>query len=1107
VAAACRGTPTTALPAQFAEETASPVSSTALPVQTQELVPSPQATALLPSASIPSASDTPDPRTDPAGALLYSNFPTGLGDVGFTATYDLRAEPQENFDYGLETARSFGTLNVVDYTTGAIDMEAHVSFSISTFGQDIHVIKTGDQAWARAAAMQWQALPADALTSSDWERMVWGGWHPLNALEPFDSAVEVTWVEDMLLDGELVHHLHVVFDPDKMRHLSDTAKARYEYQWVSLLDDPGLFGDATSVDVQAEVWLAADDLAAKQVDMRIMITSTEDASSSNETIWTITRTIRFDADAANAIVEPIFDADGTPTDCGKVTEIPEAECGALVALYQSTGGETWDEVDGWLVGDQPCSWGGVTCRDGHVVWLFLPQAGLTGALPLELGNLRWLQVFHLSHNDVTAPLPRELGALADLQALDLSWNSALAGTLPDEFGNLHSLRELNLGLSGLRGPLPEGLTNTKLTYLDLDGTRLCVPDDPRFRAWVTSIDDLGLGTQYAGVESIYCKPQPGEPVGTPCTAAVPAIHADWSSITNANFVSDMAFDKSGALWAVGSGGAVRWDPEATACVKYTVDQGLASNELNAVAVGPDGALWIGSEGGGASRLDGAGWITYTQADGLASNKVRAIAVAPDGEVWLGTDRGASRFDGETWTTYTTADGLASDSVGSIAIAPDGAVWLGTVGAGWQSPAGLGASRFDGQTWKTYTMADGLAGDKVNAITVALDGALWFGTDGGASRLDDEVWTTYTTLQGLAGNDVYAIAAAPDGVLWFGTGSGASSFGGEVWTTYTTADGLADKTVEAVAVAPDGAAWFGTPGGGLSRFDGQTWITHRTADGLVANGISSIAVAADGAMWIGAAGDGGGVSRLDGETWTTYTKADGLASENVSAVAIAPDDAVWFGTYESGVSRFDEEVWERHLRGLLVWDIAVAPDDTLWFGTIMGAYRFDGQEWMVYDEADGMASDNVSAVAIAADGVLWFVTDGGVSSYDDGVWTTYTKDDGLVSGRVWDVEVAPDGVLWFGGDGGVSRFDGRAWTTYTADDGLASNGVNTIAVTPDGVLWFGTDSGASRFDGETWTTYNTVDGLADNQVSAIVLGPDGIVWFATNGGVARYATTR
>jgi hypothetical protein len=39
----------------------------------------------------------------------------------------------------------------------------------------------------------------------------------------------------------------------------------------------------------------------------------------------------------------------------------------------------------------------------------------------------------------------------------------------------------------------------------------------------------------------------------------------------------------------------------------------------------------------------AGWTTYTTADGLASNQVKAVAIGPDGAVWFGTGCGVSRY--------------------------------------------------------------------------------------------------------------------------------------------------------------------------------------------------------------------------------------------------------------------------------------------------------------------------------------------------------------------------------------------------------------------------------------------------------------------------------
>lgn len=57
--------------------------------------------------------------------------------------------------------------------------------------------------------------------------------------------------------------------------------------------------------------------------------------------------------------------------CDSVTEIPTAECQALVDLYNGTNGSSWTNRTGWLVTYTPCSWYGVTCQGGHVLMLDL----------------------------------------------------------------------------------------------------------------------------------------------------------------------------------------------------------------------------------------------------------------------------------------------------------------------------------------------------------------------------------------------------------------------------------------------------------------------------------------------------------------------------------------------------------------------------------------------------------------------------------------------------------------------------------------------------------------------------------------------------------------
>jgi formylglycine-generating enzyme required for sulfatase activity len=470
-------TPPAAETVTLTEATRVSISSTAA------AAPSP--TPLPPTAAAaprPSEGALPDPRTDPAAALRTSDFPAGLGNVAYTYTF---VRYSGSVPRG-ETANGFGMLDVADFAKGKVDLERHLNINWGAMSLlDTHFIARGGSAWSRSGSRPW-AGPSAWEYSPEPPEQSGGGYDPLLMLEPFDSVTEVKWIEDGLWNGEPIHHLHVVFDPAKMRYLAATAQAPYEYRYESLLGG-GKYGDPVSTEVEADVWLAAKDLAVRQIEMTIRIATGEPGSGKEPTNWTIARTMSFELADAGAIAEPVLPSSGADkTDCSKVAEIPETECRALVALYESTNGNAWTNEGGWLSGAHPCAWGGVTCAGGHVVWLILPETGLAGSLPSELGDLPRLQVLNLTHNSLAGPIPSRIGALTDLQTLDLNWNQGLRGTIPGELGELSGLKRLNLLLTGLGGPFPESFKNLNLTDLNFTGSDLCVPDTPEFRAWSTS---------------------------------------------------------------------------------------------------------------------------------------------------------------------------------------------------------------------------------------------------------------------------------------------------------------------------------------------------------------------------------------------------------------------------------------------------------------------------------------------------------------------------------------------------------------------------------------------------------------------------------------------
>jgi hypothetical protein len=150
--------------------------------------------------------------------------------------------------------------------------------------------------------------------------------------------------------------------------------------------------------------------------------------------------------------------------CKQVTEIPTAECKALIALYESTDGANWEKNTGWNVTNTPCSWNGVTCKNGHITSLSLRDNKLKGSISAKFFKLKKLKILKLSDND-------------------------LAGTSLKNFKKLKSLKTLWLNNCQLSGKIPNSLMKLKkLSELDLNDNCLKTKVSSKLKAWLDEIN-------------------------------------------------------------------------------------------------------------------------------------------------------------------------------------------------------------------------------------------------------------------------------------------------------------------------------------------------------------------------------------------------------------------------------------------------------------------------------------------------------------------------------------------------------------------------------------------------------------------------------------------
>ena len=577
---------------------------------------------------------------------------------------------------------------------------------------------------------------------------------------------------------------------------------------------------------------------------------------------------------------------------------------------------------------------------------------------------------------------------------------------------------------------------------------------------------------------------------------------------------------------------------------YTVDEGLADNEIGSILEDRQGNLWFGTKWGrvsrydgtwqsfdllegyqfqtgswgirgmvedrhgdlwfatehGVVRYDGKNWTTYLEEDGLAGPRVFALLEDSQQVMWFATSDGVSRFDGETWRTFTSADGLVADWIWSIYEDRQGRLWFGGTN---------GVTRLDGETFTSFTVDDGvpLYGEVLDML-VDRRGAMWFTTTVAALRLDEDGWTMYSMLdneqEDIAGLIINQLMEDSAGNLWFVSTAGVSRYDGMTWTIYTSSDGLANDWSSAILEDGAGGLWFGTEGG-VTRYD-ETWLTYTMEDGLAQNAVSAVLEDGTGQLWVATAE---GVSRFDGSTWMTY-----LDGNYISGMARDQAGDMWFGGSGIGLIRYDGEEWIRYTAadGYLVNDrireLMVDRAGNLWVATDGGTTRFDGHTWTTFTREDGAIGNKANALLEDSSGRIWLGTTDGLSCLDGDGWTSHTAADGLAEDVVFALEEGPHGDIWVGTmGGGVSRFDGESWSTYTVGSGLEHNVVTAIHRDRLGTLWIGTmGGGVSRYDG-TWVTYSVEDGLVHQQIWGIGEDGEGNLWFATLGGLSRYRTDR
>ena len=225
-------------------------------------------------------------------------------------------------------------------------------------------------------------------------------------------------------------------------------------------------------------------------------------------------------------------------------------------------------------------------------------------------------------------------------------------------------------------------------------------------------------------------------------------------------------DGNGGFWLGGrSGGLIHWHAGTSEMYKV-------GGEVQSLALGPDGSLWVGisgeASGGGLQQLkDGAVKPFQTSTFNGSGFDIGALMFDNDGNLWVGTvGKGLFRIHGNAVEHYDHLNGLSGDSVWALFEDREGMVWAGTTS---------GIDSFRDPRVTTFTPLEGLGKDLPAGILASRDGTLWVANSGSLDHIVDGNVSSIRAGKGLPGNQVTRLLEDHAGNLWVGVDDGLYVF--------------------------------------------------------------------------------------------------------------------------------------------------------------------------------------------------------------------------------------------------------------------------------------------------------------------------------------------
>lgn len=591
----------------------------------------------------------------------------------------------------------------------------------------------------------------------------------------------------------------------------------------------------------------------------------------------------------------------------------------------------------------------------------------------------------------------------------------------------------------------------------------------------------------------------------------------------------------------------------------SVEDGLSQSAVFDVVQDDIGYIWIGTADG-LNRYDGYEFIHFrnrpTDTNSISDNFINCIEPAGNGALWVGTVGGGLNYYDPSEGIFTKFlstgydDGTISHNDIYSILETDAALFVGTY-------EGLGVSR-DRKTF-THLMREDSFVYTVNDILLTQSGDLLITHDFGISFLNEsfdgfvEAPSDLSKLEG-GGVFAYSLFQFESGEIWIGTDRGVWIFN-EDYTLKDTLSfeesGFAPNLITAITADQSGNIWLGSNSTGLAvKVKGASDFKFLRQDpydgnGLTADIVNSIFQDRSGVVWIGT--HDGGINIYDRyvNQFRLYrhkvNKEQSISGRRVFALYEDENKDIWVGTDGEGLNLIDNEYneqgelvdatynrFDQWFQDEKIWAIEPGDNGELWIGTVgSGLKRFHPEKGVIEtidnseqaDSTRSLSDNSIFSLYNDHQGFLWIGTDFGLNRLDLNTkevavfHINFDEQRQFSSNSVMAIEEDVKGQIWvgtFGGGIAVFSRDGELRTRYrhnVADtSSISYDKIMSIYRDSESRMWVGTFGGGfNLFDdvNNNFTAYTELQGLPNDVVYGFLEDDNGYLWMSTNKGLSAF----